>query len=179
MRARHVVLSALSLLVITSTATSHPSHYAKTHDGVFLPDPHRTRGKVALQDTDTICATKWGRDARHVTEAMKRQVYEDYGVKKVERVCCEVDHLIPRDLGGADDIANLWPQPWTQAHMKDEVEVWLNKEVCAGRKSLQDAQERVAAYFGDRDQSDRAITSRWALWRMRSQIASASVASAR
>jgi hypothetical protein len=64
---------------------------------------------------------------------MKAQVYRNYGAIKRQGVCCEVDHLISRDVRGADDIANLWPEPWRQAPMKDRLEVRLNKEVCAGR----------------------------------------------
>jgi hypothetical protein len=30
----------------------------------------------------------------------------------VDRAAYEVDHKIPRSLGGADDVLNLWPQPW-------------------------------------------------------------------
>jgi hypothetical protein len=25
--------------------------------------------------------------------------------------CCEVDHLIPLELGGSNEMKNLWPQP--------------------------------------------------------------------
>jgi len=74
---------------------------------------------------------------------MVRGTVRDYGAKKREKTCCEVDHLIPRDLGGADDPLNLWPQPWKQARMKDEVEIWLNKQVCAGKISLENAHEQI------------------------------------
>jgi 5-methylcytosine-specific restriction endonuclease McrA len=43
---------------------------------------------------------------------------------------CEVDHLISRELGGADATDNLWPQPYTQhpgAHEKDRLENQLHK----------------------------------------------------
>lgn len=44
--------------------------------------------------------------------------------------------------------ANLWPQPSTgdaNAHMKDAVEVFLNREVCRGAVPLLDAQRAIAA----------------------------------
>ena len=59
---------------------------------------------------------------------------------------CEVDHLISRDLGGADTLENLWPEPYTQhpgAHEKDWLETELNKEVCSGKITLKDAQEEI------------------------------------
>jgi hypothetical protein len=44
-----------------------------------LPDPALTPG-VARTDLTLaqICSTKWGRDARAVTAAMKRQVFKEY-----------------------------------------------------------------------------------------------------
>jgi hypothetical protein len=41
-----------------------------------------------------------------------------------------VDHLIPLELGGSNDIANLWPQSYVtvwNAHMKDRLENRLNR----------------------------------------------------
>lgn len=86
-----------------------------------LPDPTLTPGAARALSLDVICKTKWGKDARHVTAAMKRQVFENYGLTgKDDPSCvadksgrhCEVDHLISRELGGADDVKNLWPQPY-------------------------------------------------------------------
>ncbi len=52
--------------------------------------------------------------------------------------------LIPLELGGApQDVANLWVEPWNgnaNAHMKDAVETYLNREVCRGAMPLADAQ---------------------------------------
>ena len=59
-----------------------------------------------------ICNTHWGLDKRHVTASMKRDVEQAYHFKQSDcpsrRV--EIDHLISRELGGADDVKNLWPQ---------------------------------------------------------------------
>lgn len=91
-----------------------------------------------------VCKTKWGRDERHVSKAMKRQVFAAYGlIGNNDSACirdargrhCEIDHLISRELGGADDVRNLWPQsygsiPWN-AVRKDCIETRLHKEVCA------------------------------------------------
>jgi hypothetical protein len=122
-----------------------------------LPDPGLTPG-VARTDLTLaqICSTKWGRDARAVTAAMKRQVFKAYGLTgNKDLACvpdahgrrCEVDHLISRELGGADDVKNLWPQacgstPWN-AVRKDRVENRLHVEVCAGRLTLRHAQEDI------------------------------------
>ena len=52
------------------------------------------------------------------------------------------------ELGGApQDVANLWPESWTgepNAHEKDAVENFLNREVCRGTIRLVDAQQMIA-----------------------------------
>lgn len=107
---------------------------------------------------EKICKTKWGKDARHVTEAMKKQVFESYGYTgnddpkcspaKGSKQRCEIDHLISRELGGADDVKNLWPQPYGtkpwNAHLKDKLENRLHKEMCAGNITLEQAQHAIA-----------------------------------
>ena len=60
----------------------------------------------------------------------------------------ELDHLIPLELGGApQDVVNLWPEAWNgepNAHEKDAVETFLNREVCRGAVQLADAQRQIA-----------------------------------
>lgn len=126
---------------------------------LVLPDPTLTPGvtrpAVTLQQ---ICATKWGRDRRAVTPAMKRQVFAAYGLTgngdprctpdpKVPTQRCEVDHLVSRELGGADDVKNLWPQPYGgpwNAHDKDRLENRLHLLVCAPEQALPLADAQAA-----------------------------------
>jgi hypothetical protein len=129
-----------------------------------LPDPRLTPG-VARHDMtrEKVCSTRWGRDARHVTDAMKAQVFAAYGFSgnddprcdppkpppggKPSGERCEIDHLVSRELGGADDSRNLWPQPYHgpwNARMKDKLENRLHAEVCAGRITLKQAQGMLA-----------------------------------
>jgi hypothetical protein len=73
-------------------------------------------------------------------------VFAAYGIPLTDRSHYEVDHLIPRELGGADDERNLWPQPWTgtyNAHQKDRLENALHRAVCAGTVTLAHAQEAI------------------------------------
>lgn len=90
-----------------------------------------------------LCATKWGRDARHVTPAMRHQVFAAYGIPYSHHAQYELDHLIPRELGGADDVRNLWPELWADAHRKDHEENRLHQAVCAGTVTLADAQDQM------------------------------------
>ena len=60
--------------------------------------------------------------------------------------CCEVDHLIPLEVGGADYVRNLWAERYTPTpgvHERDKVENFLHEQVCAGNISLPDAQREI------------------------------------
>ena len=131
------------LLLAALPAAGESAAYRRSPTGELLPDKDITPGVVALHDAKHVCGVAWGKDARHVTETMKATAYHDYGATKKATVCCEVDHLISRELGGADEPKNLWPQPWHEARMKDRVENALHKDVCAGVMTLSDAQDRI------------------------------------
>jgi hypothetical protein len=111
-----------------------------------LPDPKLTPGVVRPISAKTICETTWHLDRRHVTEAMKAEVYRSYGAKKVKGKCCEVDHRVPRSIGGADDMRNLWPQLWAEAKPKDRLEVKVGRAICNGEMTLKAGQ---AIFLGD------------------------------
>lgn len=113
------------------------------HHGEFLLPSTKTYGGIATTDKAKICATVWARDARHVTPKMKAEVYAEYHATKNAK-CCEVDHLISRELGGADWMSNLWPQPWDQARLKDRLENRLHKLVCSGELDIRTAQREIA-----------------------------------
>ena len=151
------VAVALALLVITIMV-------ALAGD---LPDLDLTPGVARTDITqENICKTKWGKDKRFVTAKMKREVFEEYGLSGNHDRSCrskrhfEIDHLISRELGGADDVKNLWPQcyggEWN-AVLKDRLENRLHKEVCAGNLSLEQAQKEIVEdwrvpyreYFGE------------------------------
>jgi len=112
------------------------------------PDPSLTPGVIRTSNAAEICATSFRtKPYRHTTQATKTQVYREYGLKPNEGYCqggCEVDHLIPLELGGLDDIRNLWPQPSQPKpgfHEKDKLENYLHKQVCAGKMKLTYAQD--------------------------------------
>ncbi len=96
-----------------------------------------------------ICAVRWGLDRRHVTEAMKQEIARRAGIRRSTIVghgrgpCCEFDHIVPRELGGADVLENLQLQPWKIATRKDADENAMHKAVCAGTVGLKEAQQRM------------------------------------
>lgn len=128
------------------------------HGAVLLNDLDVTPGVVRTISKHEVCDGGSTKELRHTTEKMKTIVYVAYGVDKNKPLphagpgtftapLYEIDHLISLELGGADEIQNLWVQPYYQhpgAHEKDAVENWLHREVCAGRIDLIEAQREIA-----------------------------------
>jgi Protein of unknown function (DUF3761) len=125
---------------------------AQVTAGVPRPDPHLTPGRAdpaVTQDNigATICRSGYTRSVRHVTVATKKRVFAEYGISYDEHRDYEVDHLIPLELGGSNDIRNLWPESYRAdpgARAKDKVENTLHTLVCDERAALAAAQLLIA-----------------------------------
>jgi hypothetical protein len=146
-------LAVFLLALIPSLVGAQQAHYSQTKIGAlsaFLPDPVATPGLARPDATKAqLCAASFRTGKyRKTTASMKARSYATYGVKEKKNLCCEVDHLISLELGGADDPKNLWPQPYSPApgaHEKDLVENYLHRQVCAGAISLADAQREISS----------------------------------
>lgn len=113
--------------------------------GVY-PDLKFTPGKVDPEATiQKICKAGYTALVRHVPESEKKAVCARYHFE------CrpgkqEIDHLISLELGGSNEIENLWPEPYLPrpgAREKDQVEDELHREVCKGKLALSAAQHIV------------------------------------
>jgi hypothetical protein len=122
----------------------------------LLPDPDKTPGVADPALTmEVLCAKKFTtRDVRSVSGAMKVEVYSLYDRENHAGACakskrgCEIDHLVSLELGGANDVKNLWPQPFGKpwgAEVKDKLENKLHALVCAGEIDLATAQQEISA----------------------------------
>ena len=113
-----------------------------------LPDRACSPGAVfAGVGTSQICQSGYASSVRDVPDAEKNQVYAEYGITSHFSGQYEVDHLVSLELGGSNDIANLWPEaasPTPGFHEKDKVENYLHDQVCSGKVSLQQAQQEIA-----------------------------------
>lgn len=113
-----------------------------------LPDSECTPGAVFPNVTvQEICRSGYSASVRNVSTQTKKDVYEEYGITSHLAGSYEVDHLISLELGGSNDIANLWPEaasPTPGFHEKDLVENYLHDMVCKGKISLGDAQNIIA-----------------------------------
>ncbi len=113
-----------------------------------LPDPACTPGASMTDDLSVICRQSTSA-RRDVGEAEKRLVFEEYGIPFPQpRGAYEVDHFIPLELGGSNDISNLWPEaakPTPGFHEKDKVENYLHRQACSGSMSLQQARQEITS----------------------------------
>ena len=117
-----------------------------------LPDPSCTPGSIdpavtAADIHSTICRAGWTTKVRPPeaqTERAKYNVaYPAYHIS--HGAVSELDHLVPLELGGSNDITNLWPEVGRVPNPKDKVEYALNRAVCQGKVSLAAAQNAIAS----------------------------------
>ena len=116
------------------------------HNG--MPDAACTPGDFLPTGTKAaICKPGYAQGVRNVPASEKNQVYAEYGITSHAPGQYEVDHLVSLELGGSNEIANLWPElasPKPGFHEKDKVENYLHAQVCSGAVSLQQAQQEIA-----------------------------------
>ncbi len=99
-----------------------------------------------------VCVSGYSSGVRNVPQSEKNQVYAEYGIASHLPGQYEVDHSISLELGGSNDISNLWPEVASPApgfHEKDKVENYLHAEVCAGRMMLLEAQKEISSNWLD------------------------------
>jgi hypothetical protein len=86
---------------------------------------------------------------RDVPESEKFAVEREYGMTaRGYGRTIEIDHIVALELGGSNDIANLFPEPGSgldNYHVKDRLENRAHDAVCAGQLSLHTAQTAMAA----------------------------------
>ncbi len=113
-----------------------------------LQDPACTPGAIiASATTDMICQPGYARSIRNVPVSERDQVFAEYGIASHSPGEYEVDHLVSLELGGSNDIANLWPEaasPKPGFHEKDRVENYLHSQMCSGAIPLKQAQIEIA-----------------------------------
>jgi hypothetical protein len=165
-------LTTVTLCTATATATAAPPglRYSTASNGVVQRQPRpgschvRGRGLDALPDRRctpgmlnpavrqatigrTICRSGWTetvRPAESITEPEKYASMRAYG-EGTTASAYEYDHLVPLELGGAtNDPRNLWPEPGASPNRKDQVEAYLNRQVCDRRMPLARAQRLIA-----------------------------------
>ncbi len=127
--------------------------FAHGHHGnanAILADPVRTPGVLNPDVTQanirsTICRHGWTATIRppvSYTNALKRKQMRQYG-ETGSMSDYQEDHLISLEMGGnPTDARNLWPEPYPRAAEMDKIENELNSEICDGKLTLAQAQQR-------------------------------------
>lgn len=130
--------------------------------GSPVPDPRCTPGGINPSiSADVLRDPRWRtRAVRNCdsSEAQKHIAYRWYDIQKPrinsnQNQVCELDHLVPLELGGADGMGNIWPQCGPDAvtlkeryfKQKDRVENYLADQVKSGRMDLGSAQRGIAS----------------------------------
>ncbi|HKD07096.1 MAG TPA: HNH endonuclease signature motif containing protein [Bryobacteraceae bacterium] len=131
-----------------------PCATGRATNGYPLPDPSCTPGAFNPTVPASVFgakkfSTKCVRDC--VTgSGQKKTTYAAYQVS--QNSSCELDHLVPLEMGGADSLDNIWPQcgkaPSGRNYkaIKDMVETYLAIQVLTGM---------------DLDQARKGIASDW------------------
>jgi hypothetical protein len=121
-----------------------------THAPPAMPNRKLTPGAVQTTDVHQVCPhTNPAFEKARPGTSVKNKVYAEYGIASHTTGQYEVDHLIPLELGGANTIANLWPElndhPRSGVlNSKDLLENKLHSLVCSGKVSLTAAQKAIA-----------------------------------
>jgi hypothetical protein len=146
-------LTPLDLLIAVLLVAAVVLVFARGHGHrapAILADPVRTPGVLNPDVTQanirsTICRSGWTATIRpptSYTNDLKRKQMRQYR-ETGSLSDYQEDHLISLELGGnPTDPRNLWPEPYPRAADVDKIENELNAEVCSGRLTLAEAQQR-------------------------------------
>jgi hypothetical protein len=141
-----VLLAALLVAAVAVVFVALKQH----ETAAILADPARTPGVLNPDVTQanirsTICKRGWTSTIRppvEYTDALKRKQMRQYG-ETGPMSDYQEDHLISLEVGGSpSDPRNLWPEPYPRAAEMDKIENQLNAEICDGRLTLAQAQDR-------------------------------------
>ena len=91
------------------------------------------------------CATATTVAVTAVPKPVAKKVWKRYDVDTAkQRRRLTLDLLVPAQLGGTTDLANVWPLPRRDAATKDAAELSVLAHVCKGEVPLADAQRWFA-----------------------------------
>ena len=129
----------LALLLVTTPAMALDP---------LLPNHQLTPGATLPVTEKEVCVPGYAGRVRNVPQFVKNKAYQIYGITSRKPGQYEIDHLISLQLGGSNEISNLWPQsyvtlPWN-AHVKDKLENKLHSLVCSGKMTLKEAQDKIS-----------------------------------
>jgi Putative zinc-finger len=151
---RQAACACIALLIVTAFVWKLRSGYFGLRHRInvamasALPDRTLTPGYTRPVKLSDLCGSPHAYAPPAEDESMEQTVFHEYGLPVSTSKSYELDYLITPELGGADDVRNLWPEPYGStdwnAHVKDELEDRLHTMVCDGQIDLATAQRDIA-----------------------------------
>jgi hypothetical protein len=111
--------------------------------GISRPKRALTPGDVTTTDPNTVCTLLRHGVSNPIPPTMQTAVYDEYGYTTPgQQHKYILTYLVPVDLGGATDEANIWPAAvqGTGFYQKIETDGILRQMVCRDQISLTEAQ---------------------------------------
>ena len=143
--------AAATAVSLGATVLLRPRTRASGCRRATLPDRRCSPGAFYGGLTQpAVCSPSFRTGAiRNVSQAEKFAVERAYGMAPGSYGrTIEIDHIVPLELGGSNDIANLFPEPGAgraSYHLKDRLENRLHALVCGGSLALSAARRAIAA----------------------------------
>ena len=115
------------------------------------PEPNRqlTPGAASPVSLQQVCSRSDDDLDPKLPPEKEQAVFRAYGIRPHAARGYQVDYLINPQLGGNDELANLWPEPYHatvwNAKAKDALEARLHAMVCGGQIELDTAQRELAS----------------------------------
>jgi hypothetical protein len=148
-----IQVGAMAMLLLAAFASwqrySLPQSLLVVHEDQS-PEPNHaiTPGATRPVELTELCTLNDKDLDPRVSPEKQRTVFKAYGMDETEARAYQVDYLINPQLGGDDDSANLWPEPYQatmwNAKVKDALETRLHGMVCSGQIELKEAQHEIA-----------------------------------
>jgi len=141
---------ALAAIAIVTVLFSTPNlHRSVAEMAVSLPNRALTPGATRSVSLNEVCAAGDEDLDPAVPASRQETVFQEYGISAAHsEKDFQVDYLISPQLGGTDDVRNLWPQSYKQttwnANAKDALERHLYRLVCDRKIELAEAQREIS-----------------------------------
>jgi hypothetical protein len=147
--ARTVAVCLSAAVLATGAVMLLTSSFRYQRESAAIPEAKLTPGATRPATREDVCSSHPEQSALLIPASVRQKVFESYGLPNARPDAYEVDYLITPELGGSDDIRNLWPEPYSStvwnARVKDALEDRLHEMVCDGTLDLQTAQHDIAS----------------------------------
>ncbi len=144
-----MLASCATVLTVVIAAIFFAGKQWSVVEASSVPRTDLTPGATRGITRGEACQAESSGARRAVPVALQQAVFKEYGIPHPHVSAYEVDYLITPELGGANNIRNLWPEPYFtrvwNARVKDALEERLHEMVCSGQLDLGTAQHDISA----------------------------------